>query len=81
MLLRFYSRSMPKSTSRHSMVQYLFHRSANSSVLESFLLSMNTFTASRIVGWTAHILEQSENNRIFRPQSQYTGDVPKDDFI
>lgn len=40
-----------------------------------------TFTASRIVGWTAHILEQSENNRIFRPQSQYTGDVPKDDFI
>lgn len=32
-----------------------------------------TFTASRIVGWTAHILEQSENNTIFRPQSRYIG--------
>lgn len=32
-----------------------------------------TFTASRMVGWTAHILEQAENNTIFRPQSKYTG--------
>jgi citrate synthase len=32
-----------------------------------------TFTASRIVGWTAHILEQSQNNTIYRPQSKYTG--------
>ncbi len=32
-----------------------------------------TFTASRIVGWTAHILEQAENNTIFRPQSRYIG--------
>ncbi|MGG3468635.1 citrate synthase/methylcitrate synthase [Neobacillus pocheonensis] len=32
-----------------------------------------TFTASRMVGWTAHILEQSENNSIFRPQSKYIG--------
>jgi citrate synthase len=36
-----------------------------------------TFTASRMVGWTAHVLEQSSNNRIFRPQSIYTGKVPK----
>lgn len=36
------------------------------------------FTSSRIVGWTAHILEQSENNRIFRPQSDYIGDLPKE---
>ncbi|MDG5472211.1 citrate synthase/methylcitrate synthase [Jeotgalibacillus sp. ET6] len=35
-----------------------------------------TFTASRMVGWTANIIEQSENNRIFRPQSLYTGPVP-----
>ncbi|NRD77915.1 citrate synthase/methylcitrate synthase [Bacillus sp. BRMEA1] len=32
-----------------------------------------TFTASRMVGWTAHILEQSENNTIFRPQSKFIG--------
>jgi len=32
-----------------------------------------TFTASRMVGWTAHILEQAENNTIFRPQSKYIG--------
>ncbi|KIL50963.1 citrate synthase/methylcitrate synthase [Jeotgalibacillus campisalis] len=35
-----------------------------------------TFTASRMVGWTANIIEQSNNNRIFRPQSLYTGPVP-----
>lgn len=35
-----------------------------------------TFTASRFVGWTAHILEQSASNRIYRPQSVYKGPVP-----
>ncbi|TYS16633.1 citrate synthase/methylcitrate synthase [Rossellomorea vietnamensis] len=34
-----------------------------------------TFTASRIVGWTAHVLEQAENNVIFRPQSEYVGEI------
>ncbi|EKN69772.1 citrate synthase I [Neobacillus bataviensis LMG 21833] len=32
-----------------------------------------TFTASRTVGWTAHVLEQAENNTIYRPQSKYIG--------
>ncbi|WP_335868982.1 citrate synthase/methylcitrate synthase [Bacillus sp. 2205SS5-2] len=32
-----------------------------------------TFTASRIVGWSAHVLEQAENNRIYRPQAEYIG--------
>ncbi|MGH1334109.1 MAG: citrate/2-methylcitrate synthase [Exiguobacterium indicum] len=36
-----------------------------------------TFTSSRIIGWTAHILEQSQDNRIFRPQSSYTGQMPE----
>lgn len=36
-----------------------------------------TFTASRIVGWSAHVLEQAENNRIYRPEAHYTGIVPK----
>lgn len=34
-----------------------------------------TFTASRIVGWTAHILEQSEDNTFYRPQSKYIGAI------
>ncbi len=36
-----------------------------------------TFTASRVVGWTAHVLEQAENNRIYRPQSRYVGVMPE----
>ncbi|KIL41079.1 citrate synthase [Gordoniibacillus kamchatkensis] len=35
-----------------------------------------TFTAARTVGWTAHMLEQAGINRIFRPQSTYTGRMP-----
>ena len=32
-----------------------------------------TFAASRIVGWTAHTLEQVGNNRLIRPESEYVG--------
>ncbi len=32
-----------------------------------------TFAASRIAGWTAHILEQVSNNRLIRPEADYTG--------
>jgi len=31
------------------------------------------FACSRVVGWTAHILEQWGNNRLIRPRAQYTG--------
>ena len=31
------------------------------------------FAVSRIAGWTAHILEQVNNNRLIRPESDYTG--------
>ncbi|MBS0264378.1 MAG: citrate synthase [Planctomycetes bacterium] len=31
------------------------------------------FVASRVVGWAAHVIEQSENNRLIRPRSQYNG--------
>lgn len=37
-----------------------------------------TFSMSRTVGWTAHILEQAENNRLIRPQSVYVGPMPED---
>ncbi|MFI5777230.1 citrate/2-methylcitrate synthase [Nocardia sp. NPDC051570] len=32
-----------------------------------------TFAVGRIVGWSAHILEQAENTRIIRPSARYTG--------
>ncbi len=32
-----------------------------------------TFTVARMVGWTANILEQAENNRLIRPSSKYIG--------
>jgi len=31
------------------------------------------FAISRVVGWTAHILEQWGNNRLLRPRAHYTG--------
>ncbi len=31
------------------------------------------FACSRVVGWTAHLLEQYANNRLFRPDSEYIG--------
>jgi len=31
------------------------------------------FACSRITGWTAHVLEQYENNRLIRPRAEYVG--------
>jgi citrate synthase len=33
-----------------------------------------TFSASRMVGWSAHVLEQAEKNVIFRPESNFIGE-------
>ncbi len=33
------------------------------------------FAVARVVGWTAHILEQWEDNRIFRPRALYQGNT------
>jgi len=32
-----------------------------------------TFAISRVVGWTAHIIEQARHNKIIRPGARYTG--------
>ena len=32
------------------------------------------FAVSRIAGWTAHVLEQLQNNRLFRPRAIYPGE-------
>lgn len=31
------------------------------------------FAMSRVSGWTAHVVEQYENNRLIRPRAEYTG--------
>ena len=31
------------------------------------------FSMSRVAGWTAHVLEQLEDNRLIRPEAEYTG--------
>ncbi|MGB6041620.1 MAG: citrate/2-methylcitrate synthase [Pirellulales bacterium] len=36
------------------------------------------FVLSRVVGWSAHVIEQSDNNRLIRPRSRYTGPGPRD---
>lgn len=36
-----------------------------------------TFAVSRSVGWSAHVLEQTANNRLIRPQSQFVGRTDK----
>lgn len=36
-----------------------------------------TFAVSRVVGWTAHVLEQVSNNRLIRPQSEFVGPLGK----
>ena len=43
--------------------------------LMGFDINMFTplFVMSRVTGWTAHIMEQTANNRIIRPRSEYTG--------
>jgi citrate synthase len=33
------------------------------------------FACSRVVGWTAHLFEYWENNRLFRPLDHYTGQL------
>jgi citrate synthase len=31
------------------------------------------FAASRVAGWTAHVIEQEKDNRLIRPSAEYVG--------
>lgn len=35
-----------------------------------------TFATSRLIGWCAHIMEQSRDNRLIRPSARYVGPRP-----
>jgi citrate synthase len=39
------------------------------------------FAISRTAGWTAHVLEQLADNRLYRPLSEYTGDTVGKKFV
>jgi 2-methylcitrate synthase len=36
------------------------------------------FVASRVVGWAAHVIEQHNDNRLIRPNSEYVGPEPRE---
>ncbi|MFT7643268.1 MAG: 2-methylcitrate synthase/citrate synthase II [Pirellulaceae bacterium] len=36
------------------------------------------FVLSRVVGWSAHVIEQAANNRLIRPRSKYVGTALRD---
>lgn len=36
------------------------------------------FVVSRVTGWSAHVIEQHDNNRLIRPRSRYVGAPPRD---
>lgn len=39
------------------------------------------FAVSRISGWTAHVMEQLQNNRLIRPRADYTGAIPPQSYV
>lgn len=39
------------------------------------------FAISRTAGWTAHVLEQLEDNRLYRPLTEYVGPAPGKKFV
>jgi 2-methylcitrate synthase len=37
----------------------------------------SVLSVARMAGWTAHIIEQQHDNRLFRPDSDYSGPPPR----
>ena len=56
----------------YTNVEYYFATLMSSLGLSGDLFTP-TFAVSRCAGWTAHVLEQVRNNRLIRPDAEYTG--------
>ena len=54
-----------------------FHASAYNAMGIPTKLFTPIFVCSRVSGWTAHVMEQRENNRIIRPSADYVGAEPR----
>ena len=39
------------------------------------------FAVSRISGWTAHVIEQLDDNRLIRPRAEYIGPVYPNHYV
>ena len=54
-----------------------FHASAYNAMGIPTKLFTPIFVCSRVSGWTAHVMEQRQNNRIIRPSADYVGADPR----
>ena len=74
-LLRLYDTLEAAMTARTGILPNLDYPSGPAYSLIGFDTEMFTplFVASRVTGWTAHVMEQLESNALIRPLSLYTG--------
>jgi citrate synthase len=71
---------MAREKNLHPNLDWPAGRLYNALELENSLYTP-IFVMSRVAGWSAHVIEQHEHNRLIRPRSKYTGpttrSVPK----
>jgi citrate synthase len=71
-IAREVERAMLENTNVHPNVDFYSGICYNAMGISTELFTP-IFAVSRVVGWTAHILEQWTSNRLIRPRADYTG--------